>query len=315
MERQSRSAAFLVLEEFQPNAMIRPMIARRPFLKTLTLATAGLASRSLVAGPKQDFPIGACDWSIKAKHELAAFDTGSKIGLEGLQVSFSDPGTQLDLRERKVRDQYYKRSDETGIQIASLGMGVLNQKPLSTNPDSIKWVDQAIDVIAKMKKERPDKAPSVCLLAFFGKGDINGKPDLMKSVIRKLKTVAKKAEDNGAVFGIESLLSADDHLKVIDGVGSSSIQVYYDSANSARMGYNIYDEVVQIGGERICEVHCKENGALLGQGKIDFPRWKKCLTKAGFKGWLIIEGGMPKNAEVVQAYQENFKLLDRVFRK
>ena len=293
---------------------VSDMIARRPFLKVLAGATAGLAARPLMAGPKQDFPIGACDWSIKARHDLAAFDIGTKIGLEGLQVSFSDPGTQLDLRERKVRDQYYQRSDETGIRIASLGMGVLNKLPLSTNPDSIKWVEDAIDVMAKMHKERPGQSPNVCLLAFFGKGDINGKPDLMKAVIRKLKTIAKKAEDNNVVFGIESLLSADDHLKLIDGVGSKAIQVYYDSANSHRMGYNIYDEVVQIGGERICEVHCKENGALLGQGKIDFVRWQKQLTKAGFKGWLIIEGAMPRKADVVAAYRENFKLLNTVFR-
>ena len=294
--------------------MIADMIARRPFLKMLAGSMAGLAAKPVFAGQKQDFPIGACDWSIKARHDLAAFDIGKKIGLEGLQVSFSDPGTQLDLRERKVRDQYYRRSDETGIRIASLGMGVLNRMPLSTNPDSIKWIDDAIDVMAKMHKERPGQSPNVCLLAFFGKGDINGKPDLMKAVIRKLKTVAKKAEDNNVVFGLESLLSADDHLKIIDGVGSKAIQVYYDSANSNRMGYNIYNEVVQIGGERICEVHCKENGALLGKGVIDFRRWKKQLNKAGFKGWLIIEGAIPKKADLVASYRENFELLNKVFR-
>lgn len=275
---------------------------------------AGLAAGPVLAGPEQDFPIGACDWSIKAKHELAAFDIGHKIGLEGLQVSFSDPGTALDLRDRKVREQYYRRSDETGIRIASLGMGVLNQKPLATNPDSVKWVDQAIDVMAKMHKERPGRSPQVCLLAFFGKGDINGKPDLMRAVIRKLKTVAKKAEDNNVVFGIESLLSADDHLKIIDGVGSDAIQVYYDSANSDRMGYDIYDEVVRIGGKRICEIHCKENGALLGKGKIDFVRWRRQLDQAGYRGWLIIEGALPKKADVVASYRANFNLLNRVFR-
>ena len=294
--------------------MIRDMIARRPFVKVLAGATAGLMARPACAGPTQDYQIGACDWSIGTKQDIKAFDIGKQIGLEGLQVSFSTPGTEFDLRDRKVREQYYRRSDETGIRIASLGMGVLNKMPLSTHPDAIDWVDDAIDTMAAMHKERPGKSPTVCLLAFFGKGDINGKPDLMNAVIRKLKTVAKKAEDNGVVFGIESLLSADDHLKVIDGVGSNAIQVYYDSANSDRMGYDIYNEVVQIGGDRICEVHCKENGALLGKGKIDFVRFKKQLKKAGYRGWLIIEGARPKKSELVPAYRENFKLLDKVFR-
>lgn len=290
------------------------MIARRPFLKMLAGSIAGFSVHSAFAGPKTDFPIGACDWSLGKKQDIAAFDVGSKIGLEGIQVSFSDPGSAFDLRDRKVREQYYRRSDETGIKLASLGMGILNQLPLAAHPEAINWVGDAIDVMAAMRKERPGNAPAICLLAFFGKGDINGKPELMDAVIRKLKTIAGKAEDNGVVFGIESLLSADDHLKLIDGVGSKSIQVYYDSANSDRMGYNIYDEIVQIGGGRICQVHCKEDGAPMGSGKIDFPRFRKSLLKAGYKGWLIMEGSLPKGADVAEAYAKNFKLLDKVFR-
>ena len=135
----------------------------------------------------------------------------------------------------------------------------------------------------------------------------------MDLVTAKLKTIAKKAEDKGVVFGIESLLSADDHLKIIDGVGSKAIQVYYDTANSARMGYDIYEEIVQLGAERICQVHCKENGALLGDGPIDFARVKASLDQAGYTDWLIIEGSMPKGTELVDAYRKNLALLQSTF--
>ena len=80
------------------------------------------------------------------------------------------------------------------------------------------------------------------------------------------------------------------------------------------MGYDIYEEVVQLGTGRICQIHCKENGALLGDGVIDFPRFKASLEKAGYDDWLIIEGAMPKGAEVVDAYRKNFAVLDGVFR-
>jgi L-ribulose-5-phosphate 3-epimerase len=223
------------------------------------------------------------------------------------------PG-RFDLRDKKVRKLYYQRSDETGVTIASLGMGVLNKFPLATYPEAIQWVADAIEVLAKMQKERPELAPRVCLLAFFGKGDINGEPDLMDAVAKKLKTIIRRAEDAGIVFGIESLMSANDHLKIIDAVGSTSLQVYYDTANSNRMGYDIYKEVVQLGSNRICEVHCKENGAHLGEGVIDFPRFKSCLDKIGYKDWLIIEGAMPKGAEVIPAYSKNFQYLKKLFR-
>ncbi|NNE92694.1 MAG: sugar phosphate isomerase/epimerase [Verrucomicrobiales bacterium] len=291
-------------------------ISRRPFVKSL--AGAAVFSGSGLFARKREtskLRIGACDWSIGHKQDIGAFDTGKKIGLEGLQVSFSTPGSEFDLRDPKIREAYYQRVDQSGIKIASLGMGILNQRPLATEPEAIGWVSDVVDTMAAMKKERPEDAPEVCLLAFFGKGDLNGKPEAMESVIRKLKTVAGKAGDAGVVFGIESLLSADDHLKLIEGVGSDAIQVYYDSANSNRMGYDIYKEVGQIGGDRICEVHCKENGALLGEGVVDFPRFEKALSAAGYEdGWLIIEGAMKKGSDVVEAYRKNFATLDRVFR-
>ncbi len=290
------------------------MTTRRSTLHLLA-ASAASACLPATAGEKTAFPIGACDWSIRKQQNIGAFDTAGKIGLEGLQISFSTPGSDYDLRDRKVREQYYRKVDETGIKLASLGMGILNQLPLATNPDSITWVSEAIDVIAAIAKEQPDKEVKTCLLAFFGKGDINGSPELMDTVIRKLKTVSKKAEDAGVVLGIESYLSADDHLKIIDGVGSKAIQVYYDSANSLKMGYDIYEEVVQLGADRLCQIHCKENKGLIGEGDVDFEKFQQSLVKAGYNDWLIIEGSTPKGTDVVEAYKKNFTTLDRIFRR
>ena len=292
------------------------MKTRRSALQLLC-ASSGAAlfsGTSNAAAETGSFRIGACDWSIGQKQNPAAFDVAREIGLEGVQVSFSDPGADFDLRDAEVRRLYYRKVEESGVKIASLGMGILNQMPLATHPESIQWVGDVVDVMAAMQKEQPDKAPKICLLAFFGKGDINGRPELIDAVIKKLKTVVTKAEEHGVILGIESLLSAEDHARIIDGVGSKNIQVYYDSANSDRMGYNIYEELIRIGGERICQVHCKENGELLGHGVIDFPRFKKSLDAAGYGDWLIIEGAMPKGADVVDAYQKNFRTLHQIFR-
>ena len=288
------------------------MTTRRSALQLLGASAAATCLPAFAKSPSK-FPIGACDWTLKQQQNIAAFGIAEKTGLEGLQVSFSTPDSEFDLRDVKVREQYYRRVDETGIKLASLGMGILNKLPLATHPEAIGWVSDAIDVMAAMAKERADLAPNICLLAFFGKGDINGQPELMDIVTAKLRTVATKAEDHGVIFGIESLLSADDHLKIIDGVGSKTLQVYYDTANSDRMGYDIYKEIVQLGAERICQVHCKENGALLGGGPIDFERVKASLDQAGYSDWLIIEGSLPKEAELVEAYAKNLALLQSTF--
>ncbi len=287
---------------------------RRRFLQLTSGLLAASALPVHATDPKA-WPIGACDWSIGNRQHIDAFSTAKAMGLEGIQVSFSTPGSTYDLRDPKVREQYYAKVEETGIRIASLGMGILNQRAYATDPESEVWVSEVIDAMAAMHKESVTKAPNVCLLAFFGNGDINGQPDLMESVIQRLKKVMPKAEDANVVFGIESLMSGEDHLKIIEAVGSPNLQVYYDSANSARMGYDIYQEVKDIGGERLCQVHCKENGnALLGKGPIDFAKWRDSLESAGYDGWLIIEASRPKDLELVDAYQRNREHLVETFR-
>lgn len=274
-------------------------------------AAAGLslspALRSLLAGQtKPLFRIGACDWSIGYRQKLAALEEAKKIGLDGVQVSFNEPGLEYDLRDEAVRKQYLETSKRLGVEIASLAMGVLNQRPYASDPDAEKWVEQCIDVMVKMGQK-------IVLLAFFSKGDIKDKPELQDEVIRRLNKVAPKAEKAGVVLAVESTLDVNGHLRILDGVGSPAVQVYYDVANMHYAGYDIYKEIRQLGGRRICQIHAKERDCLLGQGPIDFRRLKNVLDDAGYCGWLIIEGAKAPGKSTFDCYVENQRYLRTIF--
>jgi sugar phosphate isomerase/epimerase len=163
-----------------------------------------------------------------------------------------------------------------------------------------------IDTMQKMNQK-------VVLIAFFGKGDINDKPDLQAKVIEKFKRAAPLAEKAGVILGIESWMNAADHLRMIDAIGSPAVQVWYDVANSEKMGYDIYKEIRQIGRERICQFHMKENGSLLGQGRIDFKKVKESIDAIGWGGWLIIEGATVKEKSLEECYDHNQKYLRSIF--
>jgi sugar phosphate isomerase/epimerase len=182
----------------------------------------------------------------------------------------------------------------------------LNNIPYATMEPTEQWVLDCIDVMEKMGQK-------VVLLAFFGKGDINGKPELQAKVIEKLKRAAPRAEKAGVILGIESWMNAADHLRIIDAVGSPAVQVWYDVANSEKMGYDIYKEIRQIGKERICQFHMKENDSLLGQGRIDFKKVKEAIDDIGWGGWLIIEGATVKEKSLQECYVHNLKYLRSVF--
>ena len=294
--------------------MTHAKITRR---RALAAAGASLALspalRALAADEKrllprrqQPFKIGACDWSIRHRQDLAALEVANQIGLEGVQVTFGEGGEEYDLRKPEVRRAYQETGKRLGVEIASLAMGILNRRPFASDPDAERWVAECIEVMPKLGQR-------VVLLAFFSKGDLKDKPLEQREVVRRLKRLAPQAERAGVVLGIESTLNADEHLRILDAVGSPAVEVYYDTANMHYAGYDVYREIRQIGRERICEIHTKERDCLLGRGPIDFPRVKAALDEIGWTGWLVIEGATIKGRSVEECYRQNQKYLRSVF--
>ncbi|HWK57451.1 MAG TPA: sugar phosphate isomerase/epimerase family protein [Parapedobacter sp.] len=283
---------------------------RRAVLKKIVTATGVIAIgnswQSAISGNKRKYRISVCDWSISKQSEVSALALAKTLGLDGVQVSLGTVQNNMHLREKAVRKAYLQAASANGVDISSLAIGELNNVPYKSEPETEEWVDLSIDVANAM-------GCGVVLLAFFGKGDINGDEAGIREVVRRLKKVAPKAEKKDVVLGIESWLSADQLLAIIEEVGSTHVQVYYDVANATEMGYDIYGEMRQLGTRYICEVHAKENGALLGKGKIDFPSVRNTLDEIGYEGWVVLEGGVPAGMGVEEAYPANVSYIRSVF--
>ncbi|RDC61610.1 sugar phosphate isomerase/epimerase family protein [Adhaeribacter pallidiroseus] len=288
------------------------LFTRRQLIKRSALV-AGLVTIApwwtlLSAGKLKKYKISTCDWSIDKGSKVEAMALAKKIGLDGVQVSLGTVENNMHLRLPEIQKAYKEAAKKYGVQVSSLAIGELNNVPYKSEPITEEWVSDSIDVAQAM-------GCKVILLAFFHKGDLRGDKAGVQEVIRRLKKVAPKAEKAGIILGIESWLSAQEHLDIIQAVGSKNVRVYYDVANSTQMGYNIYEEMSQLGKEYICEVHAKENGYLLGQGKVDFVRVKKILDDMDYEGWVIIEGAVPEGADPFQSYVANNKYLRSVLNK
>ena len=248
------------------------------------------------------FSIGACDWSIGMRARPDALALARKLGLDGAQVSMGNVENDLHLRRPDVQQAYRDAAQASGVRVGGVALDVMNQVAYKTDPRTEHWVSDSIDV-ARVLGAR------VVLLAFFDKGDLRNDAAGQAEVIQRLKRVAPKAEKSGVVLGIESWLSAPDHLRILDAVGSPAVQVYYDVANSTQMGYDIAAEIRQLGRDRICEFHAKENGFLLGHGRIDFPAARKAMDAIGYGGWIQIEGAVPKGQPMFESYLENVRFM------
>lgn len=264
-------------------------------------------TKSFGAEELNPIKIGACDWSLGQNSKPEAFEVAKAIGLAGVQVNLGNEANDLHLRQKTVQEIFKAKSKETGIKITSLAIGELNNVPYKSDNRTDQWVADSIDVAKNLNVK-------VILLAFFSKNDLRNDQKGIETVISKLKEVAPKAEKMGITLGIESYLKAEEHLYIMEKVGSKSIKVYYDFRNAQDAGNDIYKEIKLLGNENICELHLKENGKFLGSGDIDWQKVANSLDEIGFKNkkWKQIEWSLPKDFDFVDGHRKNLDFLKNI---
>lgn len=290
------------------------MLTRRRLLTNTALLTAlaplANLNKLLAAEGKRKFHIGTCDWSIGKDSDIGAFDIAKQIGLDGIMVNMGSVKNNLHLRDKVLQQSYLEASERTGVKIASIAIGELNNVPYKSDPQTEEWVWDSINA-AKIL------GVSVVLLAFFSKNDLRNDKPGKKEVIKRLKKVAPKAEKMGIILGIESYLSAKEHLDIIEQVGSKNVKAYVDFRNTADAGYDAVREVKQLGLYNICELHMKENGFLLGQGTLPWQKIRDLVYEMGYygDGWMQIEWARPDKADIAESYKHNLQFLRKLFNK
>ncbi|MHC4122359.1 MAG: sugar phosphate isomerase/epimerase family protein [Planctomycetota bacterium] len=274
----------------------------------LTLTTACQpfkVGKGRVDAAKQGFKIGVCDWTLKKGAESASFELASRIGVDGVQIAMGVSGDETRLCRPEVQKEFREAARRYNLKIVSMAIGELNKVPYKGNEPRVQqWVYAGIDVCRAMEMK-------VLLLPFFGKGDLKNDKKGTDVVIEKLKAAASKAEEAGVVLGLESWLSAEEHMHIIEQVGSEAVMVYYDVGNSHKKGYDIYQEIRFL-GKHICEFHAKDYSGLFGKGSIDFKEMRLAIDDIGYRGWIHIEPvKMPFGME--QSCRYNVKYMRNLF--
>jgi sugar phosphate isomerase/epimerase len=259
----------------------------------------------LLAAPQSRwFKIGACDWSLGKRSNPAAFELAKQIGLDGVQVDMGSAADKMRLRQPEVQKEYLATARRTGVAIASLAMGELNNVPLKSDPRAAEWLAQSIGVCQGL-------GVTVVLAAFFGKGDLDmGNTREIDHVVGVLREIAPQAERAGVLIGLENYLSAEDNRKIIDRVASPAVRVYYDVGNSTDKGRDVVREIRAL-GKLICEFHAKDGPHMLGQGRIDFKKVRQAIDDAGYSGWIQIEAAAPHG--LVADYTSDLRYLKGIF--
>ncbi|HYH56687.1 MAG TPA: TIM barrel protein, partial [Anseongella sp.] len=122
-------------------------------------------------------------------------------------------------------------------------------------------------------------------------GDLVNYPSLRPAIVERLKAVAPLAEKAGVVIGLETALDAAGEVKLLEEIGSPAVKIYYNFANALQKGRDLHRELLTLGKDRICQIHCTdEDGVWLQDNeRLDMPAVKRTLDEMGWSGWLVIE--------------------------
>jgi L-ribulose-5-phosphate 3-epimerase len=247
---------------------------------------------------------GVCDWTIGKPGDPYALVLAGKLGLEGVQVSLIPAGVHLALARPELQQAYRDAARSSGVEIASFAVGELNNVPFKSDIRADRWLEEGIGIAKAM-------GVKIILVPFFGAGELRNDRRGMEEVGLRLRRLAPIAERAGVVLALESYLSAEEHLWLLDRVGSPAVKLYYDVANSREAGWDIFREI-RLLGDKIVEFHAKDNTDLYGKGSMDFIAVRKAMEEIGYSGWFILEGSkLPLGIE--QSIRFDLEYLKRVF--
>ncbi len=307
---------------------------RREFISAagLGLAAAGMfGSAAFAADAPKTVKVGICDWNLGGACNPDLIPRAKEAHLDGIQVSVGTNPDNIPLRHAEVRNKYIELGKQYGIEFHSVAAGgILNEIPLASEPQSAVYVIDAVEAAAALGAQN-------ILIAFFGNGDLRLRDARgrfrnisdgpfkeyeldargVTRVVEVLKQIVPRAEDLGVALGLENTLTAKQNLEIIERIGSSLVQVYYDVGNSTSNGYDVPTEIRLLGKDRICEIHLKDNGKdvqVLTSPNVEV-KWEEsaqACKEIGYDKWYVLEES-GREKRFIEDTQANVAFAKKLF--
>jgi L-ribulose-5-phosphate 3-epimerase len=260
------------------------IISRRKFIGSI--AAAGLCSQ-LSFGQEKKLRIGVTDWNLDLGANPDAVPLASKLGFDGVQVSFGRNlvGGKMPVDNSEVIARYLSLSKQFKIAIDGTCVDKLHDNGLKSDPLGPKWLLDSIRLTRALGTQ-------VLLLPFFGRWSLKT-PSELDHVGDVLRDLGAEAEKAGVILGLEDTISAEDNVRIMERSRSSSVKVYYDVGNSTQAGFDPVKEIRWLGKDRICQFHLKDNPHYLGEGQISFGPIMRAIRDIQFSGFANLETDAP----------------------
>jgi len=236
---------------------------------------------------------------------LPAIEAAAKLGFATVELDIPADYTETLIWQADGRRQLTEAAAAAGCEIASLCVGALWQiSPASADADIRAEAAELISAAAAIAAELGSQW--ILLPVTPGSEDQDHEEGVARW-IEEIANVAPVAGDLGVRYCLENVgrgcgKSAYDLLRLIKGINSPAVGVYYDIGNALAFGNDAVTEINELAGV-LDIVHVKEReGDLLGQGIVPIADDIKALLEIGYDGYLILETGPTDDPMIAGAY-------------
>lgn len=139
---------------------------------------------------------------------------------------------------------------------------------------------------------------SIIEIPFVDASSLNSK-NAREQLIKNVRGILPFANDNNVKLAIETDLSPEIFLELLNRFDYENIYANYDVGNSTSLGFDIEKEL-QILSRKIMNIHIKDRKLFgktmpLGKGDTNFDLFFSTIKKIGYAGEFIIQGARKDN--------------------
>lgn len=230
--------------------------------------------------------IGVMD-EVLAKRWSEAFDEAARLGFDGVELTVrADDYAASEVWSAAGRRALRERCARAGVEVASVCLSSV--AGLMTRPDTHA---AGVQAVAEARRYSDEIGAGVILFPMV-KHQGQSEEEVFALWREGLRAALERSEGCEAKIGMESVgrqgRSAEQQLAVIEAVGSPYLGVYYDVGNADYQGFDAIGELLQL-GRHVVQIHVKEIGAEMGEGKLDFPAIFGAIRQIGYDGYLVLE--------------------------
>jgi len=211
-------------------------------------------------------------------------------------------------------EEILKVSEQTGILVKTICADYFMEAPIHSPNDEITQKSQR--TLCNLLENVSDFGVTDIVIPCVDHSCLRHEKDIQR-FIQAIGPSVELAEKFNINLSLETDLSPEDFVSLLEQLDSKRVTVNYDTGNSAALGYDVREELATY-GDYITDIHIKDRvyqgGSVeLGTGDTDFNLFFETLNQIDFQGPLIMQAY--RDEEGVKIFKKQLEWIKPKFNR